>query len=61
MLIAGGIGITHPMSFLYEFVHGFDTGTVATRKVRLVWVVRSLGKLPEYTAYEAKLINQPYR
>ncbi len=43
MLIAGGIGITHPMSYMHEFMEGYSARTIAIRRVNLIWVVRSLG------------------
>lgn len=43
LLVAGGIGITHPMSYLHEVVTNFASKKSATRKVHLVWMVRSLG------------------
>lgn len=43
LLVAGGIGITHPMSYLHEVVTNFAAKKSATRKVHLVWMVRSLG------------------
>lgn len=43
MLIAGGIGITHPMSYIHEFMEGYAEQTIAIRRVNLIWVVRSLG------------------
>lgn len=46
VLIAGGIGITHPMSYLRELVNGFANRTVATRRITLLWVVRSVSMLP---------------
>jgi predicted ferric reductase len=46
LLIAGGIGITHPMSYLNEVVTTFTEQKTATRKVHLVWIVRSLGTFP---------------
>ncbi|KAJ5115192.1 hypothetical protein NUU61_000951 [Penicillium alfredii] len=45
LLIAGGIGITHPMSYLHEVVNTFAARRTATRKVHLVWMVRSLDHL----------------
>lgn len=44
LLVAGGIGITHPMSYLHEAVANFASRKTATRKVHLVWMIRSLGK-----------------
>lgn len=43
VLIAGGIGITHSISYLRELVDGFAKGSVATRQIRLLWVIRSIG------------------
>ncbi|KAJ6167065.1 Riboflavin synthase-like beta-barrel [Penicillium chermesinum] len=45
LLIAGGIGITHPLSYIHEVMTDFPTRTSATRKVHLVWMVRSLDHL----------------
>ncbi|KAJ5155344.1 Riboflavin synthase-like beta-barrel [Penicillium capsulatum] len=42
LLVAGGIGITHPMSYLHEVVTNFSARKTATRKVHLIWMVRSL-------------------
>lgn len=41
MLIAGGIGITHQVPHVRDLVAGYANGTVATRKVLLVWVIQS--------------------
>lgn len=42
LLFAGGVGITHQMGFVRQLVHGSTTGTVATRKVVLVWSLTRL-------------------
>jgi predicted ferric reductase len=41
VLIAGGVGITHPVAYVRELVGAFAQGTVATRRVTLVWVIQS--------------------
>lgn len=33
------------MSYLHEFVHGMTGRAVATRRVKLIWVIKSLGKI----------------
>lgn len=43
VLIAGGIGITHSISYLRDLVDGFAKSSVATRRVTMLWVVRSIG------------------
>ena len=40
ILIAGGIGITHQVSHVRDLVAGFANGTVATRKLVLIWVIQ---------------------
>ena len=41
VLIAGGIGITHPVGYVRELVSAYAQGTAATRQVTLIWVVQS--------------------
>ncbi|KAJ6115538.1 hypothetical protein N7523_005955 [Penicillium sp. IBT 18751x] len=41
MLFAGGVGITHHVPFVRHLVAGFADGTVATRRVTLVWIIQS--------------------
>ncbi|KAL4806220.1 ferric reductase NAD binding domain-containing protein [Aspergillus unguis] len=45
LLIAGGIGITHSMSYMHEFLDGFVAGSIAARRVNLVWVLKKSGDL----------------
>lgn len=39
VLFAAGVGITHQVSFIRELVTGYANGTVAARKVVLVWSI----------------------
>ncbi|OOF99774.1 hypothetical protein ASPCADRAFT_203576 [Aspergillus carbonarius ITEM 5010] len=41
MLFAGGVGITHQVPFVRHLVKGFAEGTVAARRVTLVWIIQS--------------------
>ncbi|KAK6189497.1 hypothetical protein LQW54_013205 [Pestalotiopsis sp. IQ-011] len=41
MLFAGGVGITHQVPHVRDLVAGFANGTVATRKIVLVWIIQS--------------------
>ncbi|CUS12793.1 unnamed protein product [Tuber aestivum] len=41
VLIAGGVGITHPVSYVRELVDGYAKGTVATRRITLVWAIQN--------------------
>jgi NAD(P)H-flavin reductase len=41
MLFAGGVGITHQVPHVRDLVAGYANGTVAARKIVLVWVIQS--------------------
>lgn len=41
MLFAGGVGITQAVPHVRDLVAGFNNGTVATRKVIMVWTIQS--------------------
>ncbi|KAF9887705.1 hypothetical protein FE257_009658 [Aspergillus nanangensis] len=59
LLIAGGIGITHPMSYMHEFVNGFAARAIAVRRVKLIWAVRSLDHLSWIQPWMVSLLNHP--
>ncbi|KAL1965404.1 hypothetical protein VTN77DRAFT_5841 [Rasamsonia byssochlamydoides] len=40
LLFAGGVGITHHVPFVRHLVAGFADGTVAARRVTLVWIIQ---------------------
>lgn len=41
MLFAGGVGITQAVPWVRELVAGYANGTVAARKIMLVWIIQS--------------------
>jgi len=41
MMFAGGVGITHQVPHVRDLVAGYANGTVAARKVVLVWIIQS--------------------
>ncbi|RAK76255.1 ferric reductase family protein [Aspergillus fijiensis CBS 313.89] len=41
LLFAGGVGITHQVPFVRHLVQGYAEGTVAARRVTLVWIIQS--------------------
>ncbi|MCJ1369209.1 hypothetical protein MMC20_000419 [Loxospora ochrophaea] len=61
MLFAGGVGITHQLSFVRQLVAGFSEGTIATRKVILVWVVRSNEQLEWIRPWMNEILGMPGR
>ncbi|GKZ34601.1 hypothetical protein AbraIFM66950_004915 [Aspergillus brasiliensis] len=59
LLVAGGIGITHPMPYLLEIVNAFASRSTAVRRVTLVWVVRSLDHLSWIQPWMVSLFGHP--
>lgn len=41
LLFAAGVGITHQIPYVRDLVSGFAAGTVAVRRLTLVWIVQS--------------------
>ncbi|KAH7360548.1 ferric reductase like transmembrane component-domain-containing protein [Rhexocercosporidium sp. MPI-PUGE-AT-0058] len=41
MLVAGGVGITHQVPHVRNLVAGYANGSVAARKIVLVWIIQS--------------------
>jgi predicted ferric reductase len=41
MLFASGVGITHQIPYIKQLLEGYNDGTVAARRVTLVWAVTS--------------------
>ena len=40
VLVAGGVGIAHCLGYVRHLLQGYNQGTVATQKVKLIWVIR---------------------
>lgn len=45
VLFAGSSGITHQIPYVQHLIRGFNDGTIATRKVLLVWIIRDVEHL----------------
>ncbi|VUC19784.1 unnamed protein product [Clonostachys rosea] len=41
VLFAGGVGVTHQVPYVKDLVAGYANGTVATRRILLVWTIQS--------------------
>lgn len=61
VLIAGATGITHQISYLRHLVDGFNNGTVATRRVMLVWIVRDHEALEWVRPWMDAVLRMPNR
>ncbi|KAF7853225.1 hypothetical protein EAF04_010727 [Stromatinia cepivora] len=45
VLFAGSSGITHQIPYVQHLIQGFNDGTIATKKVLLVWIIRDVEHL----------------
>ena len=41
MMFAGGVGITHQVPYVRDLITGFANGTVAARRVTLIWIIQA--------------------
>lgn len=61
VLFAGATGITHQLSYLRHILNGYNQGTVATRRLTLVWIVREYESLEWVRPYMDTLLRIPNR
>jgi predicted ferric reductase len=61
VLVAGATGITHQISYLRHLVQGFADGTVATRRIVLVWIVRDYDALEWVRPWMDEVLRMPRR
>ncbi|KAK3901636.1 ferric reductase like transmembrane component-domain-containing protein [Staphylotrichum tortipilum] len=61
VLFAGATGITHQISFLRHLIAGYNDGTVATRRVTLVWILRDYEVLEWARPWMDKILRMPNR
>ncbi|KAK8067910.1 Ferric/cupric reductase transmembrane component 7 [Apiospora saccharicola] len=45
VMFCGSTGITHQLSYLKPLIEGYNDGTIATRRITLVWVIREFEAL----------------
>ncbi|KAI0521099.1 ferric reductase like transmembrane component [Xylaria bambusicola] len=61
VLFAGSTGITHQLSYLKPLIQGFNDGTIATRRVTLVWVMRDTEALEWVRPWMDEILRMPRR
>lgn len=61
LLFAGGVGITHQLSHLYDLVFAFSDLTCSTRKVILIWSVRTENQLEWARPWLNEVLEMPKR
>jgi predicted ferric reductase len=61
VLFAGSTGITHQVSYLRHLLEGYNAGTVATRRLTLVWVIREYESLEWVRPFMDAILRIPNR
>lgn len=61
LMFAGGVGITHQLSYIRHLVAGAGNGTVAAKKVVLVWSVPTTENLEWIRPYMDEILRYPGR
>lgn len=59
LLFAGGVGITHQLSHVHDIVSAWSEGACSTRKIILIWTVRSVEQLEWVRPYMDELLEMP--
>lgn len=57
VLFAAGIGITHHTSYLQHLVQGYANGTIAARRITLIWVIQSPEHLEWIRPWMTSILN----
>ncbi|KAF7550688.1 hypothetical protein G7Z17_g5538 [Cylindrodendrum hubeiense] len=61
VLFAGSTGITHQLSYIRHLLEGYNEGTVATRRITLVWIIREYESLEWVRPYMDTILRIPNR
>ncbi|PNY29087.1 Ferric/cupric reductase transmembrane component 2 [Tolypocladium capitatum] len=61
VLFAGSTGITHQISYLRTLLEGYNEGTVATRRLTLVWIIRTYESLEWVRPFMDTILRIPNR
>ncbi|TQW00657.1 hypothetical protein V2A60_001718 [Cordyceps javanica] len=61
VLFAGATGVTHQISYLRHLLEGYNAGTVATRRITLIWIIRQYDSLDWVRPYMDLILRIPNR
>ena len=61
VLFAGGVGISHHIPFVRRLVDGYSEGTVAARRVTLVWIIQFPEHLEWIRPWMTSILNMNRR
>lgn len=60
VFVAGGVGITHCIGYVKHLLHGFNEGTAATQKIKLVWVIRKVENIEWAADWLEEILRMPH-
>jgi predicted ferric reductase len=61
VLFAGGVGITHQVTFVRDLIRGAHNGTAAARKITLIWSVPNTESLEWVRPWMDEILKMPGR
>ena len=61
MLFAAGVGITHSVPFVRDLLAGYASGTVAARRVVLIWIIQAPEHLEWIRPWMTTILSMPGR
>ncbi|KAI0400405.1 ferric reductase like transmembrane component [Xylaria palmicola] len=61
VLFAGSTGITHQLSYLKPLIQGYNEGTIATRRITLIWIMRDTEALEWVRPWMDEVLRMPKR
>ncbi|RDL41091.1 Ferredoxin reductase-like, C-terminal NADP-linked [Venustampulla echinocandica] len=61
VLYAGATGITHQLSYVQHLIKGFNEGSIATKKITLIWIIREAEHLEWVRPWMDVILKMPRR
>ncbi|KAL8949987.1 MAG: hypothetical protein Q9222_003950, partial [Ikaeria aurantiellina] len=61
LLFAGGVGITHQLPHVRDLLQRYNDGTAATRRIVLIWSVRTQDAFDWVHPYMTEIFQMPHR
>lgn len=60
IFVAGGVGITHCIGYVKHLLQGYNKGTAAMQKIKLVWVVRKVENIEWAADWLEEILRMPH-
>lgn len=60
VFVSGGVGITHCIGYVKHLLQGYNKGTAAMQKIKLVWVVRKVENIEWVADWLDEILRMPH-